>query len=139
MGVDFFEVFGPVAVIAAVALLRVPPFVCNRRGDPDGGCPEPLDVVEVTADAGEIAAAVARTVRGVVLVRALAIVAGVAVLEAVDHQEIGDLVAPVRGRGMQAQVGGRRHLLGPNAHWPTERRHAQQEAPAGLAQDGVSR
>ena len=98
------EVGGPVAVVAAVAHLRVPPLVGHRRGDPHRGGAEAADVVQPPGDAGEVAAAVARVVRGVVLAGALVVVARVAVVEAVGQHEVDDLVAPV-GRGHVQRAG----------------------------------
>ena len=98
MRVHRLEVAGPIAVIAAVLRARVPPLVRHRRGDPDRGRAQVLDVVETPLHAGQIAAGKPSRVVRVVLARALIVVARVAVVEAIEHHEIQDLVAPVGGR-----------------------------------------
>ena len=59
--------------------------------------PSVADVGDATRDAAQVAAAVFRAVRGIVFAGTLVVVPGIAIVETVDHQEVDDLVAPVRG------------------------------------------
>ena len=105
MRIDGLEVARPVAVVAAVA---GPPLVRDRWRDPHRGGAEAGDVIEPAAGAGEVAAAVFRAVRRVVFAAALVVVRRVAVVEAVEHQEVDDLVAPVGLRARRTAGTGRR-------------------------------
>jgi len=92
--VDLLLVARPVAVVAAELHERVPPHVGDRRGDPDGGRAEALDVVEAVDDALQVAARVLGRIGGVELAAPLVVVRRVAVREAVGHHEVDDLVLP---------------------------------------------
>ena len=111
--VDLGEVGDPVAVVAggrvrALALHRA---VLEARGQPDGRGAEAVDVVELRAEAGEVAAVVEALVGGVVsgregvAVEAARVVGGVAVLEAVGHDEVEDLVAAGLAHGVGDERG----------------------------------
>ena len=104
------EVLGPVAVIAAEVDAPVPPLVGHRRGEPHGGCPESADVVDPALDAAQVTAVELGRIARIVFARSLIVVRAVAVVEAIDHQEVDHLVAPVRRSHMQRP--GRRRCIG---------------------------
>jgi hypothetical protein len=104
MRIDLREVRSPIAVVAAVAHALVPPLVAHRWRDPERRRADLAQVVEAARQALQVAAAVARAILRGVLARALVVVARVAVIEAVDHREVDDLLAPV-GRGQVQRAG----------------------------------
>ena len=102
VGVYFCKVGRPITVIAPVR--AVPPLVGHGRRDPDRCGPQALNVVQSLLHAQQIATAVMGLFLGLVQTDTLVVVARVAVLKPVGHEEVNDLVAPV-GRGhMQLQI-----------------------------------
>ena len=91
--VDAGKVGRPVTVVTAIA--AVPPLVGHGRRDPDAGGAQALDVIDSPLQAGQIAAAETAAVLGVVFACTLVVVARIAVVKSVGHDEIQDLVAPV--------------------------------------------
>ena len=75
----------------------------DRWRYPDRSRAESVDVVQMLLDTLQVAAAVLGIVLWVEFIRALVVVAGIAVCKAVGHQEVDDLVAPIRRRHMQFQ------------------------------------
>ena len=104
--VDALEMLGPVAVVAAAGATWVEPLVGHRRRDPQRSGAQAADVVQARRQARQVTAAVARIAGGVVLPRALVVVARVAIGEAVAEHEIDDLIAPIGRR--RVAPGGRR-------------------------------
>ena len=95
------QVLGPVAVITAVLGRRTPPLVAHRRCDPDGCSTQIIDIAYFVDKAGKIAAGIMAVPSRVVFTDALVVVGGIAVIEAVQHHEIDDLLAPIRRGDMQ--------------------------------------
>ena len=125
--VDAHEVLGPVAVVAGIGPGGRAPLVGHRRRDPQRGGPQALDVVQPPGQAAQIAALVAVVLALIEFARAEIVVARIAVVEAVGHREVDDLVAPI-GRGdVQFQRGG--WALGSDL----PRRRQQQREAGGAA------
>jgi hypothetical protein len=114
--IDPGEVGHPIAVIARAlgprrALHRL---VDEDRRDPDGGRPEPLDIVEAAGDALEVAAVVeafrGRVEAGVepVALDPAAIVARVGIVEAVGEEEVDHLILRQAGADVSQRNGGGR-------------------------------
>ena len=93
--IDLGEVLRPVTVIAAEVAAHVPPLVGDRWRDPHGGGAECADVVDASRHPAQVAAAVFRAVGLIVFTGTLVVVGRVAIVEAIEHQEIDHLVAPV--------------------------------------------
>ena len=86
-------------------VLAVPPLIGHGRGDPHGRGTQALDVVKPFLHPCQITAAVMRFFLRVELPRALVVVVGVAVFKPIGHQEINDLISPIRRRHVQLQSG----------------------------------
>jgi hypothetical protein len=112
MRVDPGEVGDPVAVVAGggVRAGALDGTVLERRGDPDRGAAEVLDVVEPAEQPFEVAAVVEALVRGVeagaqgVASQPAPVVAPVAVGEPVGHGEVEAFPRQVRAQRVPGEV-----------------------------------
>ncbi len=114
VGVDLRVVDLPVAVVAgggsADGAVALHPAVLELRGEPDGSDAEVVEVGEAGGEAGQVAAVVVALVGGQQTVDqriaaevSAGIVGGVAVLEAVGHDEVEDVVLGGNADGIAYQ------------------------------------
>jgi hypothetical protein len=110
VGIDLGEVRDPVAVVAGGLPLDRP--VLEDRGHPQRGHAEALQVVELGAQAREIAAVVVALVGGIearglpVAGQPAAVVGGVAVGEPVGHDEVEGLLREGRPQAVAGRAAG---------------------------------
>ena len=113
--VDVLEVRDPVAVVAGGLVLCLHGLVGERGSDPDGVNAKALDVVELVLESFEVSALVVARIGGVVAAdlrvaaEAAVVIGGIAVVEAVGHDEVegvaGGSLCSCRGDGVGACVG----------------------------------
>ena len=95
MAVHFQKILCPVTVVATRLCVRVPPQIGYRRCDPDCGRAQAAYVCQLLLDSLEITTVVLGIARRIEFAGAQIVVGGIAVTEAIGHQEVDDLVAPV--------------------------------------------